>query len=356
LNPSTPLVSVIVPVFNTEAYLEQCLDSIESQTLREIEIICLNDGSTDGSLDILNAHAAKDDRIIVVDKQNEGYGATCNRGIRMARAEWIALVEPDDWVEPGMFQDLLACKSRYADAQVDVIKSPYWRICFPDTPQEKKLHCDYRKLVRPSISPFRVDEAPSLLSYHPSIWSALYRKGFLEEKGITFREYPGASWADNPFLIETLCQARIIYWDRPYYCYREELPEKTRTVLQTSMPFDRWHEMTDLIEKLGVTSPEILQAHYFRGFWNFSTAMIFMGFENPLFIERASAMFSRMDQSLVLAHPRLRPEQKEKFLKVLGLPPQRFSHLPHYIRQFAFYWRSVGPRRTLGAIVDMLRN
>ena len=75
-----PLVSLVVPIYNVADYLEQCLASIQSQSYTNLEIICLNDGSTDSSLALLEAYAARDGRIVIIDKENEGYGATCNRG------------------------------------------------------------------------------------------------------------------------------------------------------------------------------------------------------------------------------------------------------------------------------------
>ena len=74
-----PLVSLVVPIYNVADYLEQCLASIQSQSYTNLEIICLNDGSTDSSLALLKAYAARDGRIVIIDKENEGYGATCNR-------------------------------------------------------------------------------------------------------------------------------------------------------------------------------------------------------------------------------------------------------------------------------------
>ena len=93
---SESLVSVIVPIYNAGPYLEQCLDSIVGQTHNNLEIILLNDGSTDGSLSIMQRYATTDDRIKIVDKQNQGYGATCNRGLTEATGTWISIVEPDD--------------------------------------------------------------------------------------------------------------------------------------------------------------------------------------------------------------------------------------------------------------------
>ena len=80
-------VSIIVPTYNVEQYLAECMDSITGQTLRELEIICVNDGSTDGSLNILKKYAAADDRIIIIDKKNEGYGRARNDGLDRASGE-----------------------------------------------------------------------------------------------------------------------------------------------------------------------------------------------------------------------------------------------------------------------------
>ena len=94
-----PLVSVIVPVYNVEKYLRQCLDSLISQTLQNIEIICVNDASPDNSLAILKEYEAKDKRIVVVDLyENMRQGGARNRGIEYARANYIAFVDSDDWV------------------------------------------------------------------------------------------------------------------------------------------------------------------------------------------------------------------------------------------------------------------
>ena len=100
---SQSLVSVIVPIYNVEKYLDQCLDSIEAQTHKNIEVLCINDGSTDGSPDIIRAHAAGDPRVVMVDKANGGYGQGCNMGLRLAKGDWISIVEPDDWIEPTMY-------------------------------------------------------------------------------------------------------------------------------------------------------------------------------------------------------------------------------------------------------------
>ena len=101
-----PLISVIVPVYNQEKYLKSCLESIINQTYSNLEIIVVNDGSTDSTLDILNEYASKDSRIIVLNKENGGVSAARNTGIRKSTGEYIAFVDSDDWIHPQMYEYL----------------------------------------------------------------------------------------------------------------------------------------------------------------------------------------------------------------------------------------------------------
>ena len=95
------LVSVLIPVYNTEKYVRECVESVRKQTLHEIEILCLDDGSTDRSAEILDELATEDERIHVMHKKNSGYGSTMNLGIRAAQGKYVGIVESDDYIEPG---------------------------------------------------------------------------------------------------------------------------------------------------------------------------------------------------------------------------------------------------------------
>lgn len=351
-NVDNQLVSIIVPVFNAEPYLAQCLDSILAQTHRELEVICLNDGSTDGSLAIMQAYAARDERIRVIDKQNQGYGATCNRGLEEARGAWISIVEPDDWIEPGMYADMLAFEATFNDP-ADIVKTPYWRIWMPDTPEQRKLNCSYRRRIKPPCQPFIIRDAAHLLTHHPSIWSAIYRKGFLEKHGIRFREYPGAGWADNPFLIETLCQAeRIVYLDEPYYCYREETPEKSKSFAlnNTLLPFDRWNDMMDALERIGIRDEAVLRAHNSRGFTYLGGVLEEVDLTNDEVRAAATRMFERMDTDLVLSDAEIPPGCKRMFAELRGMPEPYIRSAPYawgLVKQGLYNLRNVGPWFTL---------
>lgn len=106
-------VSVIIPVYNVEKYLPACLDSVLGQTLREIEVICVNDGSTDKSPEILQEYAKKDSRIIVINQENKGQGAARNRAIEIAKGEYIGFVDSDDYIDADFYEKLYNTAVKY---------------------------------------------------------------------------------------------------------------------------------------------------------------------------------------------------------------------------------------------------
>ena len=106
-------VSIIVPVYNTEKYIGKCLESLIAQTLKEIEIICVNDGSTDNSLKILNYYQNKDLRIKIVNQKNSGPGKSRNTGIKIAKGDFIGFVDGDDWVDKNYFEKLYNAAIKY---------------------------------------------------------------------------------------------------------------------------------------------------------------------------------------------------------------------------------------------------
>ena len=112
-------VSIVIPIYNVEKYLRQCLDSVVNQTLRDIEIICVNDGSKDSSLAIMKEYAERDERVKIIDKPNSGYGNSMNRGFDMACGEYIGIVESDDYADPEMFERLYATAK---ENELDVVK------------------------------------------------------------------------------------------------------------------------------------------------------------------------------------------------------------------------------------------
>ncbi len=266
MNAAQPLVSVIVPIYNVAAYLEQCLDSIAAQTLGELEVLCVNDGSTDESPKIIQKYVENDARFVFVDKPNGGYGSAVNRGLDEARGAWIGIVEPDDFIEPTMYADLLANAQLEDGGQADIVKSSFWMYYDGSDGQEERVEEPFFARVMPG---FRMEAdartAPDLVRHHPAIWSAIYRKDFLEEHGIRMMEVKGAGWTDNPWLLETMLQAERIVWiPSAYYYYRQTNPGSSSNLKDCHLVFDRLRDMRGIYERLGVTDPNLLSALYSR--------------------------------------------------------------------------------------------
>ncbi len=337
-NCNKPLVSVVVPIYNVEATLNECLLDIEAQTLTELQIICVIDGSTDGSAQIVRDHAQRDPRIEVIEKPNEGYGASCNRGIALAQGEWVAIVEPDDTLEPNMYRDLVAYADKLGGPDaVDVVKAPYWRILEDEDGTVTKVACPYKGRVHPRRQPFSVGDAQELLRHHPSIWSAIYRRAYLAEKDIRFVEAPGAGWTDNPFLVDSLCQTdRIAYLDVPHYCYHErDLNEASAFARRSPLtPLTRWNEMQDAAERAGVTDGRVLAALALRCL-NYALITIdAVGADAPGVRELVERSFDRLDPSLVLGDARMPARGQRLFAQVRGLPepkPHRLAHMANLV-------------------------
>lgn len=354
----SPRISVVVPVYNVGAFLDQCLESISAQTARDIEIICLNDGSTDDSLAIMERHAAVDGRIVVVDKGNEGYGATCNRGFELATGEYLAIVEPDDYLRATMFEDLLAFADSFSQP-VDIVKEAWFDVIGWDDPRNERVVPGYLyRRLKTTGEPQTIEAVPELLEGHPSIWSALYRRGFLEDNGIRFREYPGAGWADNPFLVDTLCRAKsIVYADSMHYCYRNELPrigDAPADEGRLSLPLLRWMEMTDDLHACGVEDRGVWHAHYQRGFNYIDTVIEQGGWDVPSVQDRIRELLAAMREDLVLDHPKLAPAKKRFYLEQTGGDTSRripsLPYVRHLAHEFAVRLRAQGVAGACGAL------
>ena len=210
-----PKVSVIVPVYNVARFLPQCLDSIVGQTLKDIEIICVNDGSSDDSLAVLQEYASRDERISIIDKANSGYGHTMNVGMQKARGEYIGILESDDFTAVDMFEQLYQTA---AACRADIVKANYWEYR-GETKTFVRMLGDgpYGRVFNP-----RRDNR-SVFYNQPAIWTAIYRWKFLEENKISFNETPGASYQDTSFNFMALaCAERVVLKEEAYVCYRRD--------------------------------------------------------------------------------------------------------------------------------------
>lgn len=221
---STPKVSVVIPVYNVETYLRECLDSALAQTLQDIEIICVDDGSTDGCPQILDEYAQKDDRIKVIHKANSGYGHSMNVGLDAATGEYFAILESDDIIKPNMYEVLYAEAKKH---DVDLIKSDY-EIFIGD--QDARQYT-YKAITNKSSLYYKViNPARNLDVFNIAMmtWTGLYKISFLRENNIRHNETPGASYQDNGFWFQTFAWAKRVYFiDRAFYMLRRDNPNSS---------------------------------------------------------------------------------------------------------------------------------
>lgn len=254
-------ISVIVPVYNVEKYLKQCLDSIVNQTFDDLEIILVNDGSTDSSPQIMKEYAKKDSRIVIIEKLNGGYGSACNAGLNKATGEYVAIVEPDDFIEPNMYQELYEYTR---DGMVDIVKSCFY--IFYDIEKFQKDVKEYwsgRFELPKEGEIFNIYQHPEFLSFHPSIWSALYRRDFINENNIRFIEAPGSAWTDNPFRVVTCLRAKtIVFTNEAYYHWRNQHWDFADALKDITIPYKRFAEINQWLKENNITDTNILANLY----------------------------------------------------------------------------------------------
>ncbi len=181
-----PKVSVILPVYNVGKYLRQCMDSIVGQTLQEIEVICIDDGSADDSPQILQAYAKKDPRIKVVCQQNQGAGAARNRGLSMARGEYLSFLDSDDFFETNMLEKAYQ-KAKEAKAQLLVFRSDQYH---EDQDEFVKVNWTLRKGEIPPYRPMshRTFTGNVFKVFVGWAWDKLFERSFILEHGLEFQE------------------------------------------------------------------------------------------------------------------------------------------------------------------------
>ena len=212
------MLSVIIPVYNVENYLNECLDSVINQTLEDMEIICIDDGSTDNSPHILKEYSKKDKRIKIITKENGGQATARNLGIKEAQGEYIAFVDSDDFIEPTMFEklytkakdnnlDIAMCKIATYDNQTEEIKDNVWYYMlgvFRDFEKDIFNHKDTKEFTcHIAVTPY----------------NKIYKTTLLKENNILFPE--GLIFEDEKFFYDTYLRAkRVSIVDEFLYYYR----------------------------------------------------------------------------------------------------------------------------------------
>lgn len=212
-------ISIIVPVFNVENYLKECMDSILNQNFRDFEVICINDGSTDSSLEILKNYSKLDSRVKIISQDNQGLGAARNRGLKEANGKYILFVDSDDFLEENclyeLYQNIISNSSDmlvFKFNSYDETKNSYrpggfyFEKSFGDV--------DFNNFT------FRYEDVKKhVMNTYFSAWSKLYKKEFLDKHNLTFPE--GITYEDVLFQIKTFLYAKSLsFLPKSIYNYR----------------------------------------------------------------------------------------------------------------------------------------
>lgn len=250
-NSRKPKVSILIPAYNAEAYVENCICSVINQTLQDIEIICIDDGSTDRTSEIMDYYAQKDSRIKVIHKKNSGYGHSMNLGIKMSKGEYLGIVESDDYIENNTCEKLYTIAK---EQKVEIIKANFSRFLgeglnkkIEKVPLTEKKDF-YNRVINPK-------EEMYVFNFTMNIVTGLYKRDFLVNNNILFNETPGAAFQDNGFWIKTFLLAERLYLvDEYFYRCRRDNPnssvkgeEKAFVVVKE---FDLIHEWMKLDKEL----------------------------------------------------------------------------------------------------------
>lgn len=256
----SPLVSVVVPVYNVEQYLRQCLDSICNQTYGSLEIICVDDGSTDNSPQILKEYQDRDSRIKIVTQSNAGLAAARNAALDCATGEFISGVDSDDFLSPGFYETGM----RYMEADVDVVE-----LCLQPFGKDEKLVKELDNFYKRKEKEKVIVDGRSINKFTFTFMNKIYRRSILERYHIRFPK--GLWYEDVPFSRSylSMCRSAYLLTDRLYnYRIREDsimgqtrrsrksdrcldIVPSVETVFLFYKQHDIWERMLPCIEKLG---------------------------------------------------------------------------------------------------------
>lgn len=255
-----PLITVIMPSLNVKKYICNCMDSVLGQTLQDMEIIAVDAGSTDGTLEILEEYAARDERLHVICSNKKSYGYQVNLGLDNAKGDYIGIVETDDFIRPDMYEILY---NTAVQNNLEYIKGGFSQFVELENGlrwyQPGGACIYYRELMGKILSP---ENMPELATQDYYLWAGIYNRSFI--KGIRLSETPGASFQDIGFIYQVLSTAdRAMYIPEELYYYRQ-------TGENSSFHTNGFKYLVDeygLLEKILPQKPDIWeQAYYERMF------------------------------------------------------------------------------------------
>lgn len=228
-----PKISIIVPIYNVEKYLDRCLQSLVNQTLKDIEIILVDDGSPDNCPQMCDEYAQKDNRIKVIHKQNAGLGYARNSGLEIATGEYVAFVDSDDYVDTAMYETLYEranitnADATFCGFKTEVTKD-VWRESREVTKDELWEGNGVKEFMYNMIASGKGVRQERL--YQMSVWHAIYKREIIVKNDILFPSERDVVSEDIPFQVDFLKNAnKVLYLNRHFYYYCLNVTSLTAT-------------------------------------------------------------------------------------------------------------------------------
>lgn len=324
-----PKVSIILPIYGVEKYLRQCVDSILSQTLKDIEIILVDDGGKDNCPSICDEYAKKDNRVVVIHKKNTGYGHSINVGIDKATSDYIGIIDSDDWIEPDMFEVLY---QQAIETDADFVKSDFFKYSGLKNTNKKA------NIIPNDISdkPIKPLDYPSVMNMGPSMWTAIYKKEFLTQNNIRLLETPGASYQDTGFHFKTLLTAqKACFIDKALYHYRtDNASSSVKDMKKVFCVCDEWGDIFNWAKEQGIfdrVSGLLCALKYNTYMWNFKRLS---GNIQKQFLKRFSEEFKELEQQGILKKDAFKKKNYNRILQIIFHPVRflffyRLKHFPN---------------------------
>ena len=303
-----PKISVILPSLNVEEFISECIESVISQTLNEIEIICVDAGSTDGTMEILEKYSQRDSRIKIINSDKKSYGYQMNLGISAATGEYIGIVETDDYIDKKMYETLYDLTK---NGTTDISKVSFFHVHDYDIDNIEFIPDNTKSKCPKDV--FSIYDDVNILRGHPSIWAAIYKRDFLKKNNISFMEVPGGGWVDNPFLFQTFLSAKSITFRNEHcYYYREFNPKSsTNSMKDLTLPMRRMSDNLDVLDSFSCNDEDILSALYTHIFWHINETLKKDNYPNEkdLVDSYITKTVNRLEESIIINNFGLRNQR-----------------------------------------------
>ena len=312
-------ISIIIPVYNSEKFLSQCLDSIIGQSLKEIEIICVNDGSIDNSLNILEDYANNDKRIVIIDKENEGTGKARNIAIKQASGEYLYFVDSDDWIEEKTCENLYSISKKY---NLDLLQTISFNLIKEST--ERIEMTDFIEKHEYNIISGKEFSANNYTRSYA--WGKLWNSQFLKKNNLSFSEH----YIGEDIIITFrgfLYAQRVLTID--YKCYNYRIHSSSMMRQKRGVKFiDSYHKIA--IEMLDTINEFDLWDNF-----GFMKRLIINLYRINLYNTKENGL----DNDLIEFNKSFVKRTRSEFKKKRGKGIRFTSHIERFYILPTFFWR-----------------